>query len=141
MTSTTATQYDTLIVGSGLAGQSAALRLAEGGQRVLLATKRTMEDSASALAQGGIAAVLDPTDTIEAHIHDTMVAGAGLCDAVATRFVVERGRTAIDWLIAQGVPFTRDTANGTYHLTREGGTASGESFTLPTPRVLRCSKH
>jgi L-aspartate oxidase len=114
-------QFDTLLIGSGLAGQSTALRLADGGQKVVLVTKRRMEDSASALAQGGIAAVLDPSDSLEAHIRDTAIAGAGLCDAVATRFVVERARTAIDWLIAQGVPFTRDPANGGYHLTREGG--------------------
>jgi L-aspartate oxidase len=121
MESSTQRQFDTLIIGSGLAGQSTALRLAEAGQRVALVTKRTMEDSASALAQGGIAAVLDPTDTVDAHIQDTLVAGAGLSDAVATRFVVERGHDAIDWLIAQGVPFTRNEAGGGYHLTREGG--------------------
>jgi L-aspartate oxidase len=114
-------QFDVLIIGSGLAGQSAALRLAERGRKIALVTKRTLEDSASGWAQGGIAAVLDPGDSIEAHIQDTLTAGAGLCDPIATRFVVEQGRTAIDWLIAQGVPFSRDGANGSYHLTREGG--------------------
>ena len=110
--------FDVLIIGSGLAGQSAALRLAE-TCRVALVSKRALEDSASGWAQGGIAAVLDSQDSIEAHIHDTLVAGAWLNDRAATRYVVENGRSAIEWLIAQGVPFTK-TANG-YHLTREGG--------------------
>ena len=110
--------FDVLVLGSGLAGQSVALRLAD-RRRVALVTKRSIEDSATAWAQGGIAAVLDDTDSIEAHIQDTFTAGANLCDPAATRFVVEHGREAIDWLIAEGVPFTR-TPSG-YHLTREGG--------------------
>ncbi|THF67173.1 L-aspartate oxidase [Pseudothauera nasutitermitis] len=115
-------QFDVLILGSGTAGQSLALRLAESGQRVALVTKRSLADSASAWAQGGIAAVLDNTDSIEAHIQDTFTAGAGLCDARATRFVVENGRAAIDWLIGRGVPFTREDQSALgYHLTREGG--------------------
>ncbi len=110
--------FDVLIIGSGLAGQSAALRLAS-HCRVALVSKRTLEDSASGWAQGGIAAVLDSRDSIEAHIHDTLVAGAWLNDEKATRFVVENGRQAIEWLIEQGVPFTKDESG--YHLTREGG--------------------
>jgi L-aspartate oxidase len=110
--------FDVIVVGSGLAGQSAALRLAD-RCRVALVAKRRLEDSASGYAQGGIAAVLDNQDSIASHIDDTIVAGAGLNDPVATRFVVERGRAAIDWLIEQGVPFTR--SDGAYHLTREGG--------------------
>lgn len=113
-----ALHFDVLIIGSGLAGQSAALRLAD-THRVALISKRTLEDSASGWAQGGIAAVLDSQDSIEAHIRDTIVAGAFLNDPQATRFVIENGRHAIDWLIEQGVPFTRDQAG--YHLTREGG--------------------
>ncbi len=110
--------FDVLIIGSGLAGQSAALRLAA-HCRVGLVSKRTLDDSASAWAQGGIAAVLDSQDSIESHIRDTLIAGAWLNDAEATRFVVEHGKRAIDWLIEQGVPFTQDAAG--YHLTREGG--------------------
>jgi L-aspartate oxidase len=110
--------FDVLIIGSGLAGQSAALRLAS-HCRVALVSKRTLEDSASGWAQGGIAAVLDNRDSIEAHIRDTLVAGAWLNDEKATRFVVENGRRAIEWLIDQGVLFTKDEAG--YHLTREGG--------------------
>lgn len=111
--------FDVLIPGSGLAGQSVALKLAD-QYKVALVTKRTLMESASAYAQGGIAAVLDDADSIEAHVRDTLVAGAGLCNPKAVRFVVERGKKAIDWLIAQGVPFSRDE-RGQYHLTREGG--------------------
>ncbi len=110
--------YDVLIIGSGLAGQSAALRLAD-RCKVAMVSKRSLEDSASGWAQGGIAAVLDSQDSIEAHIRDTFVAGAWLNDERATRFVVENGRRAIEWLIDQGVPFTQDASG--YHLTREGG--------------------
>jgi L-aspartate oxidase len=84
-----------------------------------LVSKRSLEDSASSWAQGGIAAVLDNRDSIEAHIRDTITAGAFLNDPRATRFVIENGRRAVDWLIEQGVPFTRDDDG--YHLTREGG--------------------
>ena len=110
--------FDVLIIGSGLAGQSSALRLAE-HCRVALISKRSLEDSASGWAQGGIAAVLDSRDSIEAHVQDTLIAGAWLNDETATRFVVKNGHHAIEWLIEQGVPFTKDEAG--YHLTREGG--------------------
>lgn len=112
-------KFSVLIIGSGLAGQSAALRLASPQCSVVLVSKRSLEDSASGWAQGGIAAVLDSRDSIEAHIQDTLIAGAWLNDEKATRFVVENGRHAIEWLIEQGVPFTKDEAG--YHLTREGG--------------------
>jgi L-aspartate oxidase len=115
---TVALRFDVLVIGSGLAGQSAALRLAQ-TCKVGLISKRGLEDSASSWAQGGIAAVLDSQDSIEAHIRDTITAGALLNDPEATRFVIENGRRAIEWLIDQGVPFTREQAG--YHLTREGG--------------------
>ena len=114
-------QYDVLILGSGTAGQSIALRLAD-HLRVAIVTKRELADSASNWAQGGIAAVLDTTDSVEAHIQDTFIAGAGLCNPESTRFVVENGKRAIEWLIARGVPFTREADSQLgYHLTREGG--------------------
>ena len=112
-------KYDTLILGSGLAGLSLALKLAD-RHTVAVITKKALLDGASAWAQGGIAAVISPDDHWENHIQDTLVAGAGLCSAETTRHVVENGKTAIDWLIQQGVPFSRDE-DSQYHLTREGG--------------------
>ncbi|HEX2531638.1 MAG TPA: L-aspartate oxidase [Burkholderiaceae bacterium] len=114
-------KFDVAIIGSGLAGLSVALHLAETRQ-VAVISKRTLLDGASDWAQGGIAAVLDSGDSHDQHISDTLIAGADLCDEGATRFIVEHGREAIDWLIAQGVPFTTDaSAELGFHLTREGG--------------------
>ena len=113
--------YDVLVLGSGLAGMSVALHLAD-RLKVALVTKHELLDGASSWAQGGIAAVLDGTDSVEDHVRDTHVAGAGLCHDDAVRFVVERGRRSVEWLVAQGVPFTRDDDNQEeLHLTREGG--------------------
>jgi L-aspartate oxidase len=113
-------QFDVLIIGSGLAGLSLALRTAE-HKKICLVSKRTINDSASNWAQGGIAAVLNDEDSIEAHIQDTLTAGAGLCDAAVTRKVVEHGKETVEWLIEQGVSFTREQDDSGYHLTREGG--------------------
>lgn len=114
-------KFDVAIVGSGLAGLSVALHLAQ-TRKVAIISKRALLDGASNWAQGGIAAVLDSGDSHDQHIADTLVAGAGLCDEGATRTIVEHGREAIDWLIEQGVPFTRDaSAELGFHLTREGG--------------------
>jgi L-aspartate oxidase len=110
--------FDVLIVGSGLAGLSAALHLAP-THRVAVLTKRALNDGSSAWAQGGIAAVLAAGDSFDAHVEDTLVAGAGLCDPEATRFVVEHAPEAIGWLRELGVPFSEE--GGGLHLTREGG--------------------
>ncbi|RZT41229.1 L-aspartate oxidase [Cupriavidus agavae] len=113
--------FDVAIVGSGLAGLTVALQLAD-THKVVILSKRSMTAGASDWAQGGIAAVLDSGDSHDEHTQDTLVAGAGLCDEEATRYIVEHGREAIQWLIDRGVPFTRDAeAELGFHLTREGG--------------------
>lgn len=113
-------KFDILIIGSGLAGLTLALQVAD-NKKVCLISKREINDSASSWAQGGIAAVLDNDDSIESHIQDTLQAGAGLCDTVITRKVAEHSREAIEWLIAQGVGFTREADQHSLHLTQEGG--------------------
>lgn len=113
-------QFDVLIIGSGLAGLTLALKLAT-KKNVCLVSKRKINDSSSNWAQGGIAAVLTDDDSIEAHIQDTLIAGAGLCDQEVTRQVASHARQTVEWLIAQGVPFTREDDDSGYHLTREGG--------------------
>jgi len=111
--------FDVLIVGSGLAGLSAALLLAP-SKKVAVITKRAVSEGSSGWAQGGIAAVWNKDDSFAAHIQDTQIAGAGLCDLEATRFVVENAPHAIAWLQSMGVPFSEEAA-GQLHLTREGG--------------------
>lgn len=109
---------DVIIVGSGAAGLTAALALAE-NLKVLVLAKGTLTDGSTAWAQGGIAAVLDAGDTFEKHIEDTMVAGAGLNRLETVEFVIEQAPRAIDELVKLGVPF--NTAGDNLHLTREGG--------------------
>ena len=109
---------DVLIVGSGAAGLTAALNLAE-TRKVAVIAKGALGDSASARAQGGIAAVLEEGDSLEAHVNDTMIAGAGLNDRKVVEHVVGQAPGAIARLIELGVPFASE--NGALHLTREGG--------------------
>ncbi|MGH8757331.1 MAG: FAD-binding protein, partial [Burkholderiales bacterium] len=114
-------RFDVVIIGSGLAGLTVALNLAD-SKKIGLITKKALIDGASSWAQGGIAAVLGNDDSIAEHIRDTLVAGAGLCDDTVTRYVVERGSDSVQWLIRQGVQFTRDAESASgYHLNREGG--------------------
>jgi L-aspartate oxidase len=113
--------FEVAVIGSGLAGLTVALNLAR-QRKVAIVTKNELLDGASDWAQGGIAAVLASDDSFESHVSDTEIAGASLCDPNTTRYVVEHGRQAIEWLIAQGVPFTRDQSSDVgYHLTMEGG--------------------
>ena len=112
---------DILIIGSGAAGLTAALQLAQKYQVTVLA-KGALSDGATAWAQGGIAAVLEPGDTFESHIEDTMVAGGGLNNRETVEFVVENAPAAIQRLAELGVPFNLDGPDdGDWHLTREGG--------------------
>ncbi|MDA8693574.1 MAG: L-aspartate oxidase [Pseudomonadales bacterium] len=131
----TVKQYDVVVIGSGAAGLTLALALAEKANVAVISKSRLSEGS-TYYAQGGIAAVLDATDSIDAHCADTLVAGAGLCHEDAVRFTVERSKQAIEWLIGQGVAFTRekkqnpksgdlyDESGNDYHLAREGGHSS-----------------
>jgi L-aspartate oxidase len=111
-------RYDVLIIGSGLAAATLALSL-PAGMKILVVTKKTPEDSSSYWAQGGIAAVMGSDDSFDDHVHDTLVAGAGLCNESVVRRVVEAAPAALRWLIDQGAPF--DQEHGEFHLTREGG--------------------
>ena len=112
---------DVLIIGSGAAGLSLALRLAEACE-VTVVCKASLDEGSTRYAQGGISAVLDATDSVASHIEDTLVAGAGLCDPEAVRFTAERGAAAIAWLSALGVAFTRQggesASAGPFHLPR-----------------------
>jgi L-aspartate oxidase len=111
--------YDVVIIGSGAAGLTAAINLAE-RFRVAVIAKGALSDGSTAHAQGGIAAVLEPGDTFESHIEDTMIAGAGLNNRHAVEFVIGNAPGAIERLAALGVPFNPGESER-WHLTREGG--------------------
>ena len=113
-------QFDVLIIGSGVAGLACALKL-DKKLSVALISKGSLVDGSSWLAQGGIAAVLDEEDSIEAHVDDTLIAGDGLCHKDTVKFVVENGQKTIRWLVDQGVLFTKDKSNKNFHLGQEGG--------------------
>ena len=123
MNTTPELHCDVLIIGSGAAGLSLALRLAE-HQNVIVLSKGPMSEGSTFYAQGGIAAVFDETDSIASHVEDTLIAGAGIVAEHAAEFVARNARHCVQWLIDQGVLFdTHVQPNGeeSYHLTREGG--------------------
>ncbi|TCS64041.1 L-aspartate oxidase [Varunaivibrio sulfuroxidans] len=116
-------KFDVLIIGSGAAGLNLALELAPHA-RVAVLSKGPLSEGSTFYAQGGVAAVLDETDSIKSHIEDTLIAGAGLCEEATVRYIVENGRAAIEKLIGYGVGFTKERqpdGKNLYHLTREGG--------------------
>lgn len=114
------TTADAIVVGSGIAGLTAALELRTRVPRVLLVTKGELSSGSTVWAQGGIAAALHPEDSPEAHLADTLVAGVGLCDPVAVEVLVTEGPERVRELVARGANFDR-AANGDIALTREGG--------------------
>lgn len=114
-------EADVVVVGSGIAGLTTALRARETtGGRVLLVTKTQLDEGSTRWAQGGIAAALAPGDSPEEHLQDTLVAGVGLCDEEAVRVLVEEGPARVRELIGIGARFDR-TSSGELALTREGG--------------------
>ncbi|WP_277040059.1 L-aspartate oxidase [Actinacidiphila oryziradicis] len=112
---------DVVVVGSGVAGLTVALRCAAAGAKVTVVTKARLDDGSTRWAQGGIAAALGEGDTPAQHLDDTLVAGAGLCDEEAVRNLVTEGPDAVRRLIATGARFDTAPDTGEILLTREGG--------------------
>ncbi|OLQ91798.1 L-aspartate oxidase [Vibrio ponticus] len=117
-------QCDVLVIGSGAAGLSLALRVAEHG-KVIVLSKGPRSEGATYYAQGGIAAVFDESDSIDSHVEDTLIAGGGICEEETVKFIAENAKECVQWLIDGGVPFDRvendSDEKPRYHLTREGG--------------------
>ena len=113
-------ESDVLVIGTGAAGLSLALRLAN-DYRISLISKGPLKEGSTLYAQGGVAAVMASDDSVESHINDTLNAGAGLCDPAVVRYTVEHGAENIQWLLDQGIHFTTDQDKHALHLTREGG--------------------
>ena len=111
--------FDVLVIGSGAAGLAVALNVADHA-KVAILSKDALDSGSTRWAQGGIAAVLDSKDSVQAHVDDTLNAGAGLCNYNAVKHTVENSENAIKWLIEQQVQFSKDN-NDEYHLTKEGG--------------------
>nr|WP_239134079.1 L-aspartate oxidase [Rugosimonospora africana] len=138
---------DVIVVGSGVAGLTAALHLREAGLHVTVVTKVNIDDGSTRWAQGGIAAVLDPLDTPSAHALDTITAGVGLCDPAAVDVLVTEGPTRVRELMRWGAEFDR-YPDGSLMLTREGGHhanrivhAGGDATGAEVQRALHAAVH
>ncbi|MGB4497125.1 MAG: FAD-dependent oxidoreductase, partial [Methylococcaceae bacterium] len=115
--------FDVLIIGSGGAGLTLALKLANSTTHVAVLSKFALTAGSTYYAQGGISAVFDADDSLESHLNDTLDSGAGLCNEEIVKLTVNHGKKSIDWLREQGVLFTEEEINGEtkLHLNREGG--------------------
>ncbi|WP_440874392.1 L-aspartate oxidase [Thalassotalea sp. PLHSN55] len=114
---------DVLIIGSGAAGLTLALHLAQNADVVIL-SKAAINEGSTFYAQGGVAAVFDENDSVASHVSDTLIAGAGLCEEHAVQYTAENAKACLEWLINQGVDFDKEPSEDgqtRYHLTREGG--------------------
>jgi L-aspartate oxidase len=123
MTSFVEHDCDLLIIGSGAAGLSLALKMAE-HCKIIVLSKSSMSEGSTQYAQGGIAAVFDESDSIDAHVADTLDAGAGLCDEAIVRMTASRAQASMKWLMSEGVAFDQEAlqdGSTRLHLTREGG--------------------
>ncbi|MCW3173379.1 L-aspartate oxidase [Shewanella subflava] len=125
MTQAVEYQSDILVIGSGAAGLTLALHLAETSSVILL-SKGPLAEGSTLYAQGGIASVFDEDDTIESHVNDTLIAGAGICDKAVVTYTAENAKASMQWLIDCGVAFDKEETSDNqkdapYHLTREGG--------------------
>ncbi|MFE3934822.1 FAD-dependent oxidoreductase, partial [Streptomyces goshikiensis] len=143
-----AVDADVVVVGSGVAGLTAALRCAAAGRRTVVVTKARLDDGSTRWAQGGIAAALGDGDTPEQHQGDTLVAGAGLCDEEAVRLLVTEGPDAVRRLMATGAVFDTSAETGEIELTREGGHhrrriahAGGDATGADISRALGAAVH
>jgi L-aspartate oxidase len=144
---------DVLIIGSGAAGLTLALNLAQHADVIVL-SKGAINEGSTYYAQGGVAAVFDENDSVDSHVSDTLIAGAGICEEDAVRYTAENAKESLEWLISQGVQFDEDDSSNDpehpiYHLTREGGhnhrrilhTADATGKTIQTTLVDRVRQH
>ena len=129
------TEFDYLVIGSGLAGLSFALKVAENG-KVCIVTKTSIDETNTRYAQGGIAAVTSFHDDFEKHVQDTLTCGGGLCDESVVRMVVEEAPAQIQQLVDWGAKFDRND-DGTYELAREGGHSEHRVLHHKTTQALK----
>jgi len=145
------TEADAIVVGSGVAGLTAALELRHRVDRVLLVTKTVLASGSTLWAQGGVAAALDPADSPAAHLEDTLVAGVGLCDRDAVEMLVTEGPEQVRRLIARGAAFDRDASGemvlgleGGHHASRiahAGGDATGAEISRALVAQIEAVRH